>query len=290
MENPSPTVQPQPAVTSTSPPLAPPPAAPEPTAEVDPATLAVEVDQGGQRVPHVPLSALREERERVSKERTQRQALEQEVVQLRQEAQANAPLMDFLRNNPVVLEAMQTGRRPQSAQPTPEDLEALEWARDYDLYDAQGQPDVARAKRMIERIDRRADRKVAPIQQNAAQQRSDLHLQQALAARDDRGRPFARPETIRTLWSSMPPELTADPRVAQTLLQTARGQDFDYLAGLPQAPANPPIHSEAPGGALPPAESISEHEQRAARDRGVSEKHWNDIVNRPGGLWAPFKD
>src|SRR6185436_3121606 len=73
-------------------------------------------------------------------------------------------------------------------------------------------------------------------------------LSWALNQKDRSGRPVADPDILRQAWAEVPPELTADPRVARERLEVAIGQTI--LQGkVPAAPPQyEPTFTEAPGG------------------------------------------
>jgi len=71
----------------------------------------------------------------------------QEAAQLRQYIAEAKPYIEFLKNNPHLLQP-QAAPAPQAPQV---DTEAEEYARDFDLYDKQGQLDVGKARRILDK-------------------------------------------------------------------------------------------------------------------------------------------
>jgi hypothetical protein len=256
--------------------------------DADPDSLAVEVERPGGKVSMVPLPALKQARERLKTRSDEAKAARDEAAALRQQLEAAAPIMQLVNANPAILQQVQEGKVPTRTEPSEDDKDAAEAAQLLGLYTPQGVPDVVAGRKMLELQDRRTQRQVRPMQQQTAQQAANANYQRALAARDPQGRLMARPETIRETFSMVPPELAADPKVAEILLMTARGKDAEYLASLPVAPAGGPIFSEATSN-RPADTGLTAQEQRASRSMNVSEKDWQRVTNRKGGLWAPFE-
>jgi hypothetical protein len=195
-------------------------------------------------------------------------------------------------------------------QPSAEDTADLqEIARDIDLYKTDGTPDLDKARRLLDREQRVAQRvaqqAIAPIQQQDVQRQSAYTLQRALVSALPNGQK-ASEAAIRYVWSQLDPALTATADGAkqayiaalgytQAMQQQAapaaappaqgtRNAQGQFVAG--QAAATPPpMHTERAGGASGPlTATLSPEEQRFLKQTGMSEKEYlESAANMPGG-------
>jgi hypothetical protein len=180
-----------------------------PPAEAGPAEVdAVEV--GGQK--YVPVAALIAERaeKKTLKEQAQRASvLEQENAQMR-------PYAQFLAAHPELMNP-QPRQAPAPQQPVV-DAEALQYAKELDLYKADGNPDIEKAQRLIALQDQRAARKateaVQPYAQSIEQQQSVHNFQNALTIKGASGQTPTRRFCSRCGRASRPvsPRTKASPR------------------------------------------------------------------------------
>lgn len=173
------------------------------------------------------------------------------AAQLEQALNAAKPYVDFLQARPELM-------KPQA--PTPEEDrisedEAATFARDYELFAPTGQPDIARAKKILARESRKtseaarlaAQEAVAPVRQTAAEQASRANFAQMAQRVNEQGEPLVDPKVLAEEWVALAPELTADSRVAQVVLEKAIGKMI--LSGQrPQKPQRAPVFTESPGG------------------------------------------
>lgn len=217
------------------------------------------------------------------------------------EAKGRAQEADALRQYAGQLEAVirATPQPPQTTTPPPAavaDPDLVELAHSLDFYTREGQPDVARAEKHAAIIQRQATKiaqaMVKPLATQSHQERAALNYQRALATRAPDGRQ-PRPETLTWMWQNLPAELTADPRVAQTLPALALG--LDVLSGgdpLPRSPAPPdrePVHTEASGGTGDVSRSravLSPLERAVSTNLGMTEEAYRAATKdfRPGRL------
>ena len=258
-----------PAAEPTPPPAAPPEPPPDPD-EVG----AIEV-QGGKHVPLEALKQVRAELKATTEQAARAATLEQELAQARGSLQTYEQLRQQL----------QPAAPPQPTNVAP-DPELEELARSLDYYDKNGQPDLVRAEKHSKLIQRQAEkiaqRMVQPIQQQTAQAVSRANLQQALSVKAPNGAQ-ADPNLVHQMWNSLPPEYTADPRVANILPALALGlqqwgQPASKLPPNPAPPAAPPLHTEGIGGQPARRVAISEAEKRVLEAKGMTEKKYEDLT------------
>lgn len=248
--------------------------------------------EGGAKVKQqvVPASAIKAERARIRNVESQKraelqqklEAEQQKNAQLAQDLQAVRPHIEHLQKNPHLLKA---GESPEIQAIS--DQEAEVFAREYELFTASGL-DVARAKRMIAKNNARveqlatqaAQKVIQPLQQSTAHNQSMAFLAWAKNQRGADGALLADPDILAQVWSEVPPELTADPRVAQERLRVAIGETL--LQGKkPQAPAQrEPLMTEAPGGFRERVYEMSPMERTIAQNTGVSESEWTGTAKK----------
>lgn len=244
------------------------PAVPEhetPPVTEDPDTASVDaVEVGG--VKYVPLGAVKGERDR-------RQQAETKVQEQDRWINENKPYVDFIRNNPQLLQ------RPAAPEPvTPSvDPKLEQIARTLDLYTAEGKPDLERAKTFKALVSSEAhdiaQQAIQPYAQQTAQERSSRNFQAALGMKDAQGRSPSE-KALRQVWGIMPVDQTADPNVAGILALTAMGMDAINTKPAPAPPAGPPVVTESAGGHPRTRPGLSPLEQRIAKDKGIKESDW----------------
>jgi hypothetical protein len=244
----------------------------EPPADPDEAA-ALEV-QGGKYVPLDALKTVRSENKELKTRAAEADQLRQTVAQLQGSL---ATFQQLQQQQPRPPET------PTSGSPDPR-LEKL--ARSLDYYKPDGTPDLHRAAVHAELIREQAteiaQQWVQPLQQNAAQQQSAANYQQALRTAAPNGmKPKA--ETLTWMWRNLPPEYTADPRVAQVLPALALGLDTlqggSPLPAQPAPPGNPPVMTEAVGGNQPRQRTtLSETERAVLAGRGISDETYGKLT------------
>lgn len=232
----------------------------------------------------VPLHALQDERAKAKEARAEADAARAELEAARLKVQNYATLEDKLREAMPYIE--ETRRRltekPAHAEPVgplaPQ--EAVEWAKDLDLYKADGTPDVERAQRLATRNEalaaKQAQRMVAPFQaQNAAQQASQMY-QELSGMKDAQGRQVD-PAALKQMWGSVPAELAARPEVASVLYYAAKGYAEHHSKGAREvSPA--PVPTESLGGSRPESAALSEMELKAIAAAGIKPAEYRKQV------------
>lgn len=205
----------------------------------------------------------------------------QQADQIAAQLEEVRPYVQQLRNmTPQAIEQLRTGTAPTRVTEQPaDDTEAREVAEDLGLIDAQGALDVARARRVLNRIEKNAESKaqaaIGPVRQQAAAQQVEGLKAQAKAAQDKHGNPFASQESIDLAYRIVPPELATAEGVAPILLLVAAGLD-KHSGRMPksnQPQYADPIYTEPAAGRRAPA-ALSADERAIAGKVGLSDKQF----------------
>jgi hypothetical protein len=240
----------------------------------------------------VPLQALQAERGKAKEAKAEAEAIKAELEAARQKVQEYATLEQKLKEAMPYIE--ETRRRmtekPQAEAPAgplaPQ--EAVEYAKDMDLYKADGTPDVERAQRLAARQEaiaaKQAQRLVAPFEAQNAQQQAQRMFTEVSTMKDSQGR-TVDPAALKQIWSSVPPELAAQPQVASVLYFAAKGYAEHHSKGAREvAPA--PVVSESLGGSKPESAALSDVELRAIAAAGIKPADYRKQVSgyKPGHM------
>ena len=255
---------------------------PTPTPDPEPEG-AIDVDLSGQKQRMVPVSALVAERERVraaerdkvTKEYEPLRAKADQADRLAADLQTVQPFIQKLRDKP---ELMKEETSPELAGIT--DEEAERFARQYELFTPTG-VDTNRAKRIIAeqrkeitKVAREAAQEaIRPLAETTSLDKSRQHFMWAAQQRDGSGSPLVDPAILAHEWAKLPAELTAQPQVAEFVLNSAIGVQQRTGKKPPAAPQYEPVFSEPSGGARAPYQ-MSPMEQKMAKAQGISEKDW----------------
>ena len=237
------------------------------------------VNPGGEKL--VPLSALVNQRREAAAAKAELAALKpkaEKFDQVAQEWQAVQPLIQQVRNGTYQPpKPVETPAGPLTEQ------DAIEYAKDLDLYKADGTPDTARAQRLAARQEALADRKaqqyIAPLQQQSAQQQSAAHFEHVASWKDTTGAVVDR-AILQDIWSKMPAELTAQPNVAAVMYRVALAETM--LQGKHKAaPVPPPApqHTESIGAA-PTRSEMSAFERNFTQAVDMKPKEYEAISSR----------
>jgi hypothetical protein len=266
-------------------------AAPEtPEAERDVETDTLEIPDSsaeGGKARYVPISALAGARAelktlkgelKAAKDGSARAAtLEQQIAQLQQQVSQLTPYA----------QAYQAAVQQPQAPAAEDDTEAVDLATALDLYTPEGKPDIAKAKRVLATMERKAESKaeakVAPIHHQNVRQASAYNLQRALNTDVNGQKPD--PVILRSLWGRLDPSVTANEEQAKHLViqalgmsvlqgkTTARAADGKFTAAKEEIP--PPLHVEKAGGRdTAPMMAMSDAEKKLAKEIGLSEKEY----------------
>lgn len=268
-----------------------PPAAPETPPETPPATPesddidlnAVDFKDEGR------IKGLIGELSRKRAENRTLKAQAERATQLEAEAAANRPYVDFVRNNPQLLQP----RQPEPEKPTAPDADpdAVEAARLMDFYKADGSPDVERGGRWLALQDRRSGRvaqqAVQPWAQQTERERANANYVQL--------RTFAtanniRQEIVDGIWQMAEREpnglrTLSNPDSVRALALLAMGANTLATPKQPAPPAKEPLITESAGGrATTPAQRLSGLEERTLQQRGLTPAKYEELTKgfKPG--------
>src|SRR5688572_33084366 len=261
------------------------PAPPVQAAEDEPEGTIV--NPGGEKL--VPLGALAGAREKARQANEAREALEAELATLRPKAaladqikgewDAVQPMIQSVRNG--TYQPAKPAEKP--AGPLSEQ-EAVEYAKDLDLYKADGTPDVARAQRLAARQEalaaRSAQALVAPLHQQSAQQQSAANLATVSTWKDPTGAQVDQ-GILREVWNLMPAEMTAQPNIARVMYSVALGEMM--LRGkhkIPTQPPPPPLQTESLGGGNTARAELSNQERGFIEAVGMKAKEYEETSAR----------
>lgn len=232
---------------------------PEPAKEPDDnAEPEGAVDVQGRRM--VDVSVVAAERKK-ARENTEKSLREKELAPLQEKVKEVDALKAALNElRPYADLARQHPELWKQPEPTPDaekvsDEEAATHARRYQLYLADGQPDLKTAKTIladhrneIRTVAAQAARDaVGPIQAATAEERSRNNFAAMLHLKNSDGQPLVDPETLAKEWVQLPPDLTQHPQVAETVLNAALGKMYRSGKRV-STPAREPLLSEAPSG------------------------------------------
>lgn len=199
--------------------------------------------------------------------------------------EAASPYIAAIANNPrLKAEALRavtgtrtTGERVE--QPTEdEDPDAAAVAEELGLYQSdQSTPDIARARRVLNRLDQRngrqTDERIRPFAGAVLGSRAETTLNRIAALTDDNGTPLATIESINEVASKLPRHLLANEDVAELVLNSAIG--IDRRKGRTPKPQDEPVFLERQGGRrVARSETIDEGTRASLERLGISEKDY----------------
>ncbi len=253
------------------------PAAPEPPPAADPTPGEPEpegvVEVAGQKM--VPVSALVGERRRLTEKHEREMAPVRERLTRAQEIEQRLDAWNAQqRQQPVPVPA----KDDPIAKVSDEDAERV--AKRYELYTPTGL-DLPRAKQILaeQRAETRriaeeaASQAIAPLMQQTAADASKQNFVAMATAKGADGQPLVDARALAELWAGFPPELTANPQVAQVILNAAIGEGVRTRRPQPQPPGREPTFSESPSGHRP-AYTASAVEKKMAQAVGMSSSDW----------------
>lgn len=263
----------------------------DPQADPEPEGV-IEVEHGGQKIKVAPVGVISAERKRARESTEQKIRAEFEPLrakaaqadQLQADLQALAPHIDYLNRNPELL-----AKQPQQPDvPQVPDEEAEKFARDYELYTPNGTGlDLNRAKRIIAKQQtaisqaarQAAQEAVQPMVQTTAAAAAKNNFLWAASQKSADGSPLVDAQELLKTWATFPPELAAQPEVAQLILDSVVGRTV-RSGRRPQRAENEPMFSEPAGGGQGVGYQISTPERRLAQNVGLTEKQWADTAKQ----------
>ena len=234
------------------------------------------VEVAGQRL--APVSAIIAERRRA------KEAHEREMAPLRERLTRAEQIEQRLEQLRPELERMRDAPPPEQKRVDPvqavSDDDAERLAKRYELYTPTGL-DLPRAKQIIAEqrsetakiAEEAAARAVAPLMEGTAASASKQNFVWAASQKGDDGQPLVDPHVLASLWTTFPKELTANPQVAEVILNAAVGGSV-RTKKAPVARPGEPTFTESPGGRRPASYTISSLEKKVADGVGVSAADW----------------
>jgi hypothetical protein len=248
----------------------------------------------------VPLASLKEARAHMKTLKAQIAELEPlrgkaaESDRMIETVQRWKPIIEAIQARPDLIEQARRAPAPDPVEASISEQEALEYARDIQLYDAAGQLDVKTARRALARQNRvamtaatqAAQAVVAPLQRQNSTREADSLLQRAAAVKDKHGRSVDA-KVLQQFWSVLPPDVASNPEVASVLYFAAKGYAaHNGLDDPPPPPPPPVVPTEAPGGRMPTLGTLNDLDRRMARDLGRKPAEYSAIAARfkPGQM------
>ncbi len=244
-----------PPAEATPDPVDPPPAEPVDTEPEPEGTITI--PQG--KV--VPLGAVQAERGKRKEAEKALAAKEQEIQALAEKAKNWDEAKNYLEQaKPYIEKARADLQKPKETAPAVDP--ALEqYARDFDLFDTEGKPDVARATRIMrfhdDRAQKTAQQLVAPILQTEAS-RTAQGLFQQYVSRPEQNGVKVDAKLLAEAFQMVGPELiAANPAVAEVLYMNTIGRQL--LSGQkPVSAPPPPLVSESLGPGKTPEVALTD--------------------------------
>lgn len=276
----------------TPPPVADPPA-PDPVApQAPPAPVDEDPEgtiEGSGGVKFVPLGAVVETRGRLKEAKAEIEARDAKIAEL----SAKAAKLDGIEREwnavqPLVQSLKSGTYQPQTPAQKPagplSPQEAVEYAKDLDLYKADGTPDVDRAQRLAAKnealADRRAQALVAPLHQQSAYQQSTVLRQQVSQIKDATGQ-TVNPSYLEKVFAGVPPEMAARPEIASVLYYAAKGMEAHEGKGSKAITPPPPVVlTESLSNTTPGRSELSSFERSFIDSAGMKPKEYETIAGR----------
>ena len=245
---------------------------------------AIEVDLSGAKQKVVPVSAVIAERKRAAEKTAAEKDREYEPIkakaaqvdQLSADLAAIQPHVKYLQEHPELLK-----RDESPAIQQVNDDEAKQFAERFQLFTPTGY-DIAGAKKiiahqraeMIKVATEAAQQAVRPATEATARMQAGQNFLWAANQRNAQGQPLVDPQILAQVFGEVSPELTADPKVAAHLLDTAIGRAARAGKVQPSAPLQEPTFTETAGGHRGGTYQMSEMEKTMAKATGVKEEDW----------------
>lgn len=259
------------------PPAQAPAATPPPTPQADPdEAQAVEVPNAGKMVPLAALKAVREENKGL-KAQTAR------LEQLEQYARDAQPYVDFIKQNPQLVQ-----QRQQPQAPTADaDPKLVKIAKSLDFYTTDGKPDLERARNhqalIREEAQEIANQVVQPVAMNTYSQAAQRNWQTAVQEKLPNGAAIDT-NLLTIAWQGVQrvnPAALADPNTIRFIINNVMAEQMranPTMYQQPAAPGRPPVVTENVG-ARPNASNRMNDTQRAiVAGRGIDDKKFGELT------------
>jgi hypothetical protein len=233
----------------------------------------------------VPLATLAEARQDKKAAKEALEASKEQLKELQVFAAQAQPILQRIQADPALLAAVKAGKIETSAPKGVVDQAQVEMAKTLDLYNASGQPDIARAQKVLDLVQAQAKstaaEEVRPYAERTAQGQSQANYERLKQMKLADGS-IVDPEIFEHWWTSLGAEHTQDPNVANTALLQALGHQVltgKPFAKAPMAAAQPALVTEDAGGRRTTT-TMGEEQQRVARDLGVSENDFQQGIDK----------
>lgn len=231
----------------------------------------------------VPLTALQAERAKRKEADKLLSAKDQEIAAIKEKAQKYDEAAAYLQQAKPYIEKAKADFQRQSAPPEPQgpltEAEAVEYAKDFDLYTSDGKPDIARAQRIAARHEKLSERKaqqaVSPILQTEAQRQSNALFQHYAQQPEINGVKIDS-QVLAQVWQTVPPDMIVQPGVAEVLFNNALA--IQIRSGKVAKPAPPPVvPTESLGGGAAAPAPLSDVSQRFMSAAGIQKKTFTEL-------------
>lgn len=224
------------------------------------------------------------------------EALRRERAENQQLKQALGALEPVLPEFKEYMENKRSGRQTavtRATEPAPADDysqdELIAVAQLNRYYTEDGQSlDLDRAKQALELMDRRAERHarraVEPVVRHTAADMAARNRQAAVSRQFVDGAPVADPRYIQQAFDALPPELAADPGVAELVQVLAAGMETLDSRRTGKTARREPNYTEGPSGRFDgdgTGKPLSAFALRAAQSRGYTPEQWQKLQSKP---------
>lgn len=243
---------------------------------------AITINHSGDKlVPLAAVETVRGQNKELKKQLKELVSAQEKADALQAKLNEVAPLADAFRAV-AAAQSLQQQQPPQAVAPQ-DDPEALEFAKNADLWDAEGKPDVAKAQKLLGLIDRRAEQKAqtaaAPLVQENLQQRA-LHLLERAKVTPINGE-LVDPGILTAMFqqvASQPGGLQslADPRNVAIMTKLAHTETM-IKRGPKAAAATPPpapLFTEPAGGKASALPALNAGDRKVARELGITDTEY----------------
>ncbi len=249
--------------------------------DADTAALAVNDAAGNRMVPLSALISAKRENKTLHARNKELEPIAARVTEIDGKLQTAQPILDAIMTDPKLRATVQriaagTRATAGTVEQPDDDPDAAALAEDSGYYLQDGQLDVARAQRIMQRLDARTARQTAeairPLAGVTLQGKADQHFREALAATDANGVPWASQESITKAWAMLPAHLLANPQVVELAVNNAIG--MDRREGRTPTAATPPLFLESAGSRTPREPAISAKTKASLERLGLTEKEF----------------
>lgn len=268
--------------------------APEPD-ESETESAALAVDMGGNKM--VPLSALIAAKKEGKLHRDKVKELEPKVQWaegINEKLASVQPIIDAVTSNPQLLAqakraASGTRASAETTEQPEDDQEAAAFAENvFGFFNADGTPDVARARRAMDLMDKRSgrqvDQRLQPLASVTLGDKADQNVRYALAqVNESTGAPLASRESILEAANTISnggrnKAILANPDVADILINQAIG--LDVRKGRTPKPVDEPLYLERQGGRSTRQGGLDADLKASFERLGIDEKQGSAAISR----------